>query len=84
MAKADASSNPGSYLYVAPWVIDNTSSKRELLLQHQSNLSKLKLQAAKYGSVDVPLHIQNQIEDEENKIAEIEADLNHPTSDQTG
>lgn len=56
-------------------VIDNTEVKRELLRQHYRNLDKLKLQAAKYGSVEVPLHLLNQIEDEEKQIAQLQKEL---------
>lgn len=44
--------------------------QRKLLRQHRRNLNKLQQQAANYG-LDVPLHLQNEIEAEEQAIAEL-------------
>lgn len=57
--------------------INSPEFKRQLLAQHISNLDNLKLQAAKYGSLDVPLRLLNQIEDEENEIVRLQAELEH-------
>ncbi|MFC1975401.1 EsaB/YukD family protein [Chloroflexota bacterium] len=79
---ADTGVTDGTILTLFRVIPNDTEVKRELLRQHKRNLDKLRLQAAKYGSFETPLHIQNQIEDEENKIAEIEAELSRPTSSQ--
>lgn len=49
--------------------------QQQLLAQHQANLDKLKLQAAGYGRLDVPLRLQNAIEAEEAEIARLKAEL---------
>lgn len=46
--------------------------RREELQTHYHNLEKLQAQAAKFGPLDVPLKIQNQIEELQNKINELE------------
>jgi tetratricopeptide (TPR) repeat protein len=46
------------------------------LAQHHSNLNKLKEDATIYGAGEVPLRLQNQIEAEQQAIAEIEERLN--------
>lgn len=43
------------------------------LLQYQDNLDKLRLDAARYGSLDVPLKLQNEIERTEKRIEELTA-----------
>lgn len=40
---------------------------RSLLQQHRRNLAHLEQMASKYGSVDIPLVIHNQIRDENEK-----------------
>lgn len=54
----------------------NTSeSLRRQLLQHQSNLNKLKEQTAIYALGETPLRLINQIEHEDNQIAKLEDQL---------
>lgn len=48
------------------------TSKRKLRRKYQRNLDKLKEQAAEYGSLEVPLSLQNKIEAEEKKIEELD------------
>jgi hypothetical protein len=48
---------------------------RSQLQRRYRNLQKLKEQLALYGSLEAPLRLLNQIEAEEQKIAEIEARL---------
>lgn len=56
--------------------VDNTiDSLRRQLARHHANLNKLREDAAIYGAGDVPLRLQNQIEVEQHRIAEIEAEL---------
>lgn len=43
------------------------------LLQQQDNLDRLRLDAAKHGSIDVPLKLQNEIEATEARIEELTA-----------
>lgn len=45
---------------------------QELILEHSNTLHNLKLQAASYGSIDVPNHIKRKIENEEVEIATLE------------
>ncbi len=47
---------------------------RRILAQHKRNLYKLQERKAKFG-LEVPLSIENQIEDEEQEIAQIETKL---------
>ncbi len=47
----------------------------ELLSRHQENLRKLMIQISVYAVGEVPLHLLNQIEAEENEIKEIEEKL---------
>jgi len=54
---------------------DERESLRRQLAQRRSNLLKLQEQAALYGAGEVPLHMLNQIEAEEQAIVEIEAKL---------
>lgn len=56
--------------------LDSILSKKKQLKQHKRNLSHLQEQAAKFGSLDIPLKLANQIEAELEKIAEIEDELN--------
>lgn len=46
------------------------------LKQHYLNLAELRLTAAKYGSLNVPLHIATGIKEEEEIIQALEAELN--------
>lgn len=48
---------------------------RRELQRRSRNLSKLEEQAANYGSLDVPLKLQNSIEAEKERIAELEEKL---------
>lgn len=48
------------------------TSKRKLRRKYQRNLDKLKEQAAEYGSLEVPLSLQNRIEAEERKLEELD------------
>lgn len=48
------------------------TSKRKLRRKYQRNLDKLKEQAAEYGSLEVPLSLQNKIEAEERKLEELD------------
>lgn len=57
--------------------VDDLESKRKLLRQYQSNLNKLRLQAATYAHGETPLHLQNNIEREEERIAELKAELGY-------
>ena len=61
--------------FTEPIKDDTPQSLRRQLARHCSNLNKLQEDAAIYGAGEVPLHLQNQIEDEKRKIAEIEAEL---------
>ena len=54
---------------------DTIDSLRRQLARHHSSLNKLREDAAIYGAGEVPLRLQNQMEDKELKIAEIEAEL---------
>ena len=45
------------------------------LAQHKRNLGKLRLKLAKYTALEAPIHLLNQIEDEEREIGRIEAEL---------
>lgn len=51
--------------------IEETST-RKLKRKYQRNLDKLKEQAAGYGSLEVPLSLQNKIEAEERKLEELD------------
>lgn len=51
--------------------IDETSN-RKLKRKYQRNLDKLREQAAGYGSLEVPLSLQNKIEAEERKLEELD------------
>jgi hypothetical protein len=53
---------------------DVAALERQLAI-HRRNLRILQEKAAKYGSLDVPLFIFNQIDDEENAIRELEQEL---------
>ncbi len=53
---------------------------REELEIHKKNLGRLKLQKAGHGSLNVPLHILNQIEDEEKEIKRLEKEIGEPDS----
>lgn len=46
------------------------------LKQHYLNLAELRLVAAKYGSLNVPLHVATGIKEEEEIIQALEAELN--------
>ncbi|MFH1859936.1 MAG: deaminase [bacterium] len=48
--------------------------KKELDV-HKKNLARLNLQKAKFGTLNVPLHILNQIDDEENEIKRLEQEI---------
>ena len=52
----------------------HTALKRELTI-HRRNLYRLREQAAKYGSLNVPLFILSQIDDEEDAIQKVEQEL---------
>lgn len=56
--------------------LENNLTTKKQLRQHRRNLAQLNEQAAKYGSLDVPLKIQNSIEAELETIAELEQKLN--------
>lgn len=56
--------------------LENNLTLKKQLRQHRRNLAQLNEQAAKYGSLDVPLKLQNSIEAEQEKIAELEEKLN--------
>ena len=45
------------------------------LAQHKRNLGKLRLKLAQYTTLEAPMHLLNQIEDEEQEIRRIEAEL---------
>jgi hypothetical protein len=57
----------------------SVGEERELLRrerdQHKRNLYTLQEKKAKYGSLEVPLSVLNQIEDEEREIARLDAAL---------
>jgi predicted MPP superfamily phosphohydrolase len=55
--------------------ISEIDSARRLLVQHHRNLLKLQEQAAIFGAGQAPLHLQNQIEVEQQTIDELEAKL---------
>lgn len=55
--------------------LDNSLTIKKQLRQLYKNLAKLEQQAGKYGSLDVPLKLQNSIEAEQEKIAELEEKL---------
>lgn len=57
-------------------LLDSSGFNQQLLAQHQANLNKLKLQAAKYG-IDVPLRLQNEIEAEEEEITRLKGELGY-------
>lgn len=48
---------------------------RQEVIQHVRNLEKLKLRAAKYGAHNVPLNLQNEIDDTEEILARLQAEL---------
>lgn len=48
---------------------------QELILQHQETLHALQLQAAAHGSLEVPIRLQKQIENEKRVIEELEEKL---------
>ena len=48
------------------------TGKRKLIRQHRKNLDKLLEQAAEYGSSDMPLHIQNKIDREQQALDDLE------------
>ncbi len=50
-------------------------SLHQQLAQHYANLNKLQEQAASYGAGQAPLYLQNQIEREQNAVAEINEEL---------
>jgi hypothetical protein len=51
---------------------------RRQLARHQANLLKLQEQAAMFGAGQTPLHLLNQIEAEQQAIAELETRLAAP------
>ena len=51
---------------------DRNIEDLDLLEIHKKNLARLNLQKAKHGSLNVSLHILNQIDDEEKEIQRIE------------
>lgn len=55
--------------------LDNILTIKKQLKQRRKNLAQLEEQAAKYGSLDVPLKLQNSIEAEQEKIVELEEKL---------
>ena len=61
--------------FTEPVKDDTVQSLRRQLVQHRSNLNKLKEDAASYGAGEVPLRLQNQIEAEQRAIEELEAKL---------
>jgi hypothetical protein len=50
---------------------DEIKVRRNLMATHKRNLTILRQQAAKYGSVDIPLELQNKIEAEEEEIRKL-------------
>lgn len=54
---------------------------QEELFQHNHNLNILREQQAKYGSTNAPLHLLNQIADEERRIDEINTRLSGTTDE---
>lgn len=56
------------------------AATRRQLRRHHSNLNKLREQASVYALGETPLHLLNQIEEEERIIAELEAQLTEITS----
>ena len=50
-------------------------SLRRQLAKYRSNLNKLRERAASYGTLEVPLSLENDIENHEQIIAEIEEQL---------
>jgi len=55
--------------------LEDVLTLKKQLRQHKKNLAQFKEQAAKYGALDIPLRITNQIEAEQDSIAEIEEQL---------
>lgn len=60
---------------ILPKPANKIESLHRQLAQRSSNLLKLQEQAAMFGAGEVPLHLLNQIEAEQEAIAEIEANL---------
>lgn len=55
---------------------DNTRQHLETLIQlHQSNLQRLEIQAAGHGTIDIPLHLGNQIDAEKQEILRLQSQL---------
>ena len=54
---------------------DRQASLRRQLVIHQKNLNRLEEQAAKYGSVDVPLRLSNQIDEERAVVKKLRISL---------
>jgi len=46
------------------------------LIQRQGNLSRLQERAAKHGSLNVPTHLANEIDEEKQRIEELTSQLN--------
>lgn len=51
---------------------DQLATLKAKLLIHQKNLAQLEIQSVKYGSLDVPLRLLNQIDDEKQEIKRLE------------
>ena len=51
------------------------ATKREELETRRSNLADLELQAAKYGTLDVPVRVTRSMDEERESIAELETDI---------
>jgi len=60
---------------LSPDLVDVDGSLRRQLAQHHANLLKLQEDGAIFGVGQVPLHLFNQIQAEEQAIAELEAKL---------
>jgi tetratricopeptide (TPR) repeat protein len=57
------------------WKAERRQALEEQLAIHYRNLRELEIQAAKYGSLDVPLRIGNQIKDIQAIIEQIQSEL---------
>jgi serine/threonine protein kinase len=60
---------------LSPDLVDEDGSLRRQLARHHANLLKLQEDRAIFGAGQVPLHLFNQIQAEEQAIAELEAKL---------
>ncbi len=58
-------------------ITNNKEVLRQELRQHQSNLNKLREQAAIYALGETPLHLLNKIEHEKERIAALQAELGY-------